>query len=198
MGIEWFFKFWPDHEISEAFVSKSFFRMILHLGVSVSVLVSKFEIWISQSCSLKFTILHSFFCPFSIFNSQVGIFYVWINCDTKHMFWLAENLLCKLYHWTSKKTQKICFHFKLFYKLKDQTKSFLLDYFHNCTLELSREWDLEDVVSLSIICMLVSCEGFLCWSVESLGCCLTFSLLIIARGKNPDIQISFVKFWKIK
>ena len=129
---------------------------------------------------------------------RLAFFYVWINCDTKHMFWLAENLLCKLYHWTSKKTQKICFHFKLFYKLKDQTKSFLLDYFHNCTLELSWEWDLEDVVSFSIICMLVSCEGFLCWSVESLGCCLTFSLLIIARGKNPDIQISFVKFWKIK
>ena len=195
MGIEWFFKFWPDHEISEVFVSKSFFRVILHLGVSVSV--SKFEIWVSQSCSLKFTILHSFLFPFSIFNSQVGIFYVWINCDTKHMFWLAENLLCKLYHWTSKKTQKICFHFKLFYKLKDKTKSFLLDYFHNCMLELSQEWDLEDVVSFSIICMLVSCEGFLCWS-ESLGCCLIFSLLIIARGKNPDIQISFVKFWKIK
>ena len=193
MGIEWFFKFWPDHEISEVFVSKSFFRVILHLGVSVS----KFEIWVSQSCSLKFTILHSFLCPFSIFNSQVGIFYVWINCDTKHMFWLAENLLCKLYHWTSKKTQKICFHFKLFYKLKDKTKSFLLDYFHICMLELSQEWDLEDVVSFSIICMLVSCEGFLCWS-ESLGCCLTFSLLIRAQGKNPDIQISFVKFWKIK
>ena len=87
--------------------------------------MSKFEIWVSQSCSLKFTILHSFFCPFSIFNFQVGIFYVWNNCDTKHMFWFAENLLCKLYHWTSKKTQKVCFHFKLFYKLKDQTKSFV-------------------------------------------------------------------------
>ena len=33
-GIEWFFKFWPDHEISEVFVSKSFFGVILHLGVS--------------------------------------------------------------------------------------------------------------------------------------------------------------------
>ena len=140
--------------------------------------MSKFEIWVSQSCSLKFTILHSL-CPFSIFNFQVGIFYVWNNCDTKHMFWFAEKLLCKLYHWTSKKTQKVCFHFNL-----------LLDYFHNCTLELSREWDLEDVVSFSIIILHASVMWrFLCWSVESLGYYLTISLLIV-----PEEKIQTFKF----
>ena len=48
-GIEWFFKFWPDHEISKVFVSKFFFRVILHLSVSVS----KFEIWVSQSSKVS-------------------------------------------------------------------------------------------------------------------------------------------------
>ena len=51
-------------------------QIFLSLGLKV------WNLGLTVLQSLKFTILHSFFCPFSIFNSQVGIFYVWNNCDT--------------------------------------------------------------------------------------------------------------------
>ena len=166
-------------------------QIFLSLGLKV------WNLGLTVLQSLKFTILHSFFCPFSIFNFQVGIFYVWNNCDTKHMFWFAEKLLCKLYHWTSKKTQKVCFHFKLFYKLKDQTKSFvgLLSWLHVRVVTRVRPRGCCQLFHhLHVIVM----WRFLMLVSRKLGLLLDLFTLDNSPRKNPDIQISSVKFWKIK
>lgn len=172
------------------FVSKSFFGVILHLGVS-NFFKSQCQSLKSGSRSLAVSNSPFYTPSFALFLfsiSRLAFFISEIIVILNTCSDSQKKLLCKLYHWTSKKTQKVCFHFNL-----------LLDYFHNCTLELSWEWDLEDVVSFSIIILHASVMWrFLMLVSRKLGLLLDHFTFDSTRGKNPDIQISFVKFWKIK